>query len=252
MIKQSIKSFFNGLLLFLLFSTVMTACTSPLSEENITDLSLINAEISITQNPEHKERNTVIVTLQDKKGRRISNDSVTIMVNGIEASLSHRQGLYYTNESGYALSDVPVKEAYRVEIKLPDQQIHFLGSVNALQEVNTDNISCSEQGELNRDFTIYWKDLKNIDELSVFVSQLQKNSPANEKNYSYRPEQLIKIGSSGTYTLPKALYENDTTVISGIEFDFRTTRPGTVNPGLGKDSKISISTLIEKNVNFEE
>lgn len=244
------KSILPALLFLFLIS--MIACTSPLSGENITDLSLINADIEITQNPGDKKANTVIVILQDKKGRRISNDSITIMVNGVEASLSHRQGLYYTNESGYALSDVPVNDAYKVEIKLPDQSVHFLGSVNALQEEKTANISCNERGELNQDFTISWQGLKDIDELSVFVSQLQKNSPPNEKNYSYRPEKIIKINPSGTYTIPKSTYITDSTIISGIEFDFRTTKKGQVNPDLGANSKISISTLFEANVNFEE
>lgn len=185
--ETMIKPLFYNLIW--LMAIWLIACTSPLSSENITDLSLINADIEITQNPGDKKANTVIVILQDKKGRRISNDSITIMVNGVEASLSHRQGLYYTNESGYALSDVPVNDAYKVEIKLPDQTVHFLGSVNALQEEKTANISCNERGELNQDFTISWQGLKDIDELSVFVSQLQKNSPANEKNYSYRPEK---------------------------------------------------------------
>jgi len=244
------QSIFAGLLLFL--AVAMTACTSPLSSENITDLSLINAEISITQNPENKQANTVIVILRDKKGRRISNDSITIIVNAVEASLSHRQGLYYTNESGYALSDVPVKETYEVQIKLPNQQTYFLGSVAALPEESKEHITCRDVGDLNQDFIMSWKDLKGIDELSVFVSELQKHSPANEKNYSYRPEQILKIGSSGTYTLSKGQYENDTAIISGIEFDFRTTKQGKVNPDLVTGSKISISTLIEKNVNFEE
>lgn len=238
--------------LLCLMAICLIACTSPLSNEKITDLSLINAEIEITQNPENKKANTVIVILSDKKGRRVSNDSITIMVNGVEASLSHRQGLYYTNESAYVLPDVPVDDAYNVEIKLPDQNIYLLGSVDALPEENIDNITCNEVGDINKDFIMSWKGLKGIDELSVSISELRKNSPPNEKNYNYRPRQIIKAGSSGTYALSKALYENDTAIISGIEFDFRTTKQGKVNPGLAAGSKISISTLFEANVNFEE
>jgi len=228
------------------------ACTSPLSNEKITDLSLINAEIEITQNPENKQANSVVVILRDNKGRRISNDSVSIIVNGVEASLSRRQGLYYTNESGYILADVPVSATYKVDLKLPDQKIYSLGSVAALAEENTGNITCNEAGDLNKDFMMSWKGLKNMDELSVSISELRKNSPANEKNYNYRPQQILKIGSSGTYALSKALYENDTAIISGIEFDFSTSKEGAVNPELLPGSKISIKTLIEKNVNFEE
>lgn len=244
------KSILPALLFLFLIS--MIACTSPLSNEKITDLSLITAEIEITQNPENKQANSVVVILRDNKGRRISNDSVSIIVNGVEASLSRRQGLYYTNESSYILADVPVSATYKVDIKLPDQAVHFLGSVNALPEENIDNITCNEAGDINKDFIMSWKGLKGIDELSVSISELRKNSPANEKNYNYRPQQILKIGSSGSYALSKALYENDTAVISGIEFDFKTTKQGKVSPGLAEGSKISISTLFEANVNFEE
>lgn len=249
MIKNFIRSITYSLLLCLIG---IGACTSPLSTEHITDISLINAEITVTQIAENKQANSVLVILRDKKGRRISNDSVRIIVNGVEASLSQRQGLYYTNESGYILADVPVGATYKVELKLPDQKIYFLGSVNALAEENADNITGNETGDIHKDFIMSWKDLKDIDELSVSISELRKNTPPNEKNYNYRPQQVIKIGSSGTYALSKAQYENDTAVISGIEFDFRTTKEGKVNPGLAAGSKISISTLIEKNVNFEE
>ncbi|MBL7704213.1 MAG: hypothetical protein JNM21_01585 [Taibaiella sp.] len=235
-----------------LMAICLIACTSPLSSEKITSLSLINAEIEIMQNPENKQANSIVVILRDNKGRRISNDSVSIIVNGVEASISQRQGLYYTNESGYILADVPVSATYKVDLKLPDQKIYSLGSVAALAEESADNITCDEAGDINKDFMMSWKGLKNMDELSVSISELRKNSPANEKNYNYRPQQIIKIGSSGTYTLSKALYENDTAVISGIEFDFRISKDGAVNPELLPGSKISIKTLIEKNVNFEE
>lgn len=250
MIKKLIRTIIYSLLLLCLIG--IGACTSPLSTENITDLSLINAEIAVSQIAENKQANSIVVILRDKKGRRISNDSVSIIVNGVEASLSHRQGLYYTNESDYILADIPVDKTYKVEIKLPDQKIYFLGSVDALAEEHADNITGNETGDFHKDFMMSWKDLKGIDELSVSISELLKHTPPNEKNYNYRPQQIIKIGSSGTYALSKALYENDTAVISGIEFDFRTTKAGKVNPDLAAGSKISISTLIEKNINFEE
>lgn len=250
MIKNLIRSIIYSLLLLCIIN--LNACTSPLSTENITDISLVNAEITISQIAKNKQANSIVVILRDKKSRRISNDSITIIVNGVEASISHRQGLYYTNESDYILADIPVGQTYKVEIKLPDQKIYFLGSVDALPEENADNITYNETGDINKDFMMSWKGLKGIDELSVSISELRKNTPPNEKNYNYRPQQIIKIGSSGTYKLSKALYENDTAMISGLEFDFRTTKQGKVNPDLATGSKISISTLIEKNVNFEE
>lgn len=246
------KSIFYALFILLLSITGMSACTSSLSDEKITDISLVAAEIEITQNPEDKAANSVVVTLLDKHGRRISNDSVSIIVNGVERQVQHRQGLYYTNESVYTFSDVPVVETYNVAIKLADGTTSLLGVINALREEQEENIICQERGDLNSDFIISWKNMLDIDEMVVSMSVLQKNSPPNEKNYDYKPQKILKIGRNGNYTIPKSSYVDDSTIISGLEFDFRTTKSGITNPKLLPASKITIQTLMEKNVNFEE
>src|SRR6218665_576520 len=79
--------YYTNLLLTLLLATVIS-CRSDLSKEKINDLSLINAEIEIVQNPFDKTGNSVVVTLRDKDGYRISNDSILIYVNDVEREIS--------------------------------------------------------------------------------------------------------------------------------------------------------------------
>lgn len=244
------KPAYKTFILMFLFALAMPSCTSRLSNERITDISLIRAEIEITQNPFDKADNTVEVTLADKNGDVISNDHITVFVNGVSQRVTHRQGLYYSNTSKYVFSKVPVKEKYNVAIKLSDDKIYFLGAVNTLREEKGENIECAEQGSLSNDFVIKWHGLKDIDELSVFISVLLKKQKANEESYDLRPEKVIKIGSNGSYTISKSEYQDAKSVISGATFKFRTTKSGTINSKLIANSKITVKTVIEKSVDF--
>ena len=239
----------KGLLLFLLVSG-MSSCTSYLSSEKINDISLICAEIEITQNPTDKTENSVVVNLLDKNGSRISSNSLTIFVNGVEEKLSHKQGLYYNDESKYILSNVPVNEMYNVEIKLSNGEKHFLGSVKSLAEEKIENIECKEAGDLNNDFIIRWHGLTDIDELSVFVG-MKENTEPNVTTMTNRDEKIIKIKNSGSFTIQRSEYKYSKSTINLIEFNFRTTKTGEINLKLLENSKITIKTLIEKKATFE-
>ncbi|CAM3957394.1 hypothetical protein MUGA111182_19330 [Mucilaginibacter galii] len=241
----------HGVLYLFLILLGISSCTSDLSNGKLDKLSLIYARIEINQSPTDKLDNSVAVALLDNDGNRISNDSILIFVNGIEEKLTHKQGLYYTNESRYVFLNVPVKEKYNVEIKLTDGKKYFLGSVNALAEEKPENIECKEAGNLKDDFVIKWHGLIDIDELSVFIGMTEQTEP-NVTSATKKDEKIIKIKSNGSFKVSKAEYKEAKAKISGIEFNFRTTRNGTVNSELLKNSHITIKTLIEKYVSFDE
>lgn len=88
-------------ILFFLFLLVLTSCNSDLSSGKIEDIKLIGATIEITQNPTDRKNSWTTVDLFDKDNKRIRNDSIKVIVNGVETSLQHHQGLYYTDESRY-------------------------------------------------------------------------------------------------------------------------------------------------------
>ena len=247
-----IKKLANYNFQFLLFFILgVTSCTSDLSNKKIENISLIYAEIEIIQNPLDRNSNSVVVNLLDKNGKRISNDSLTIFVNNIEEKLYHKQGLYYTDQSKYIFSNVPVNEQYNVEIKLSNGDKYFLGSVKALVEENQKNIECKELGDINSDFVIKWHDLNDIDELSVFVGMAEKTAP-NITTMNNKEEKIMKINNSGIFTIPKAEYKDTNSIINGIEFNFRTTKSGKTNPKLLENSTITIKTSIVRNITFTE
>lgn len=238
------------ILIFSLFLATLFSCNSKLSTGKVEDIALIDATIEITQNATDKKENSVIVDLYDDNGNTISNDSIKIIVNGIEGELFHIKGLYYTEDIHYDFSNVPVNDNYIVEIKMTDGKKYLLGSINALSEEKIENIECLEKGNFNNDFLIKWHNLIDIDELSVFVGMTEKTAP-NVTTMSQKDEKIIKIKNNGSYTVPKSEYKDGKLIINGITFNFRTTKNGIMNPKLLEKSRISIKTSIEKYVPFK-
>jgi hypothetical protein len=141
---------------------------------------------------------------------------------------------------------------YTVEVQLTNGKKYFLGEILALREEKTENIECEEEGDFNKDFVIRWNDLKDIDELSVMTSVLLKSKDTTVTQYDYKQEKIIKIGSKGSFTVSKSEYIEADSIINNLNFRFRTTKKGKVNPELEKGSWIKISTLIEKSAHFEQ
>lgn len=230
----------------------LSFCNSKLSSEKVEDIALIGATIEIAQNPTDEKDSRTTIDLFDNNKKSIRNDSIKIIVNGIESSLQHRQGLYYTDESRYYSESGPINHMYNFEIKLSNRKKYFLASINALSEEKIENIECDEQGDLNKNTVIKWKDLKNINRLSIYTSTLLKTPNSNDKSYSGTGAIVKHINSSGEYTIPKNEYFDPKWTVSGFELKFIATKFGKMNPKLVGRSKISISTIIEKNINLEK
>lgn len=242
----------KNLIFFFPFLLVLTSCNSDLSSGKIEDIGLIGTTIEITQNPTDRKDSWTTIDLFDKDNKRIRNDSIKIIVNGIETSLQHHQGLYYTDESKYYSENAPLNNIYNFEIKLSDGKKYHLGSISALSEEKIENIECDEQGDLNKNTVIKWKELKNINELTIYTSILLKTHNSNDKNYSGKDVIVKQIGSTGEITIPKSEYLDPKWTVSGFELKFTAKKFGKTNPKLIEGSKISISTLIEKNINLEK
>ncbi len=241
---------FKTLILLSLCLLTLFSCDSKLSTEKVEDIALIGAKINITQNSTDKKDNGVTVDLYDDNGNTISNDSIKIIVNGVEGELFHIKGLYYTEDTHYDFSNVPVNDTYNVEIKLTDGKIYLLGSINALSEEKIENIECLEKGNFNNDFLIKWHNLKDFDELSISVGATEKTAP-NITTMLTRDEKIIKIKNNGIYTVPKTEYRDNKSMINSITFNFRTTKKGIINPELLENSEILIKTTLEKYISFE-
>lgn len=233
---------------------LITSCNqSELSTQKVNDISLIAADITIYQDHFDKKKNTVAIQLSDKKGDVIRNDSIVIFVNNIRVKITHKQGLYYTEESYYYLSDVPVNDNYTAEIKLYNGKKQVLGTVKALQQESIDNIDCDEKGDLNKNTVVKWKNLKDIDRLEISTSMRAKiETDSNTTTVSEMAPAIKKIARYGSYVFLKKDYADSASSINLLTFDFQTTKVGKTNPKLLEKSKITISTSMSKTINFEK
>jgi len=247
--SQLHKCSYTFLLLIYLLTTI--SCNqSELSTQKVEDISAIGATIKVYQSPFAKNENSVVVELFDQKRKRISNDSLILYINTIEVTLTRRQGLYYFDESYYSAENVSVNNTFNVKIKLSDGKVHHLGTVKVLQQQSPEDIVCEEKGDLNKNTMVKWANLKEINELSISPSERLLASEDNVTSYGYRQEVVKKISGNGSYIYFKNDYTNSKSTISTLEFTFRTTKTGQINPKLLDKSSITVSTSITKSVSF--
>ncbi|MDQ0639993.1 hypothetical protein QF042_003558 [Pedobacter sp. W3I1] len=242
----TIKLFSLALLLLVI------ACKSPLSEGNLNDLSAIDVRIEISQDLTNKKKNEVTVFLYDKDGKPIRNKSIKMKVNDTDLVYTERQELYYTTTSKYSASDVPVEKEYNFQITLSNGKSYFLGRIAPLAESREKDIICDEKGDFDKDFVVSWKNLRDIDELSIMKSVLLSTSTKTQQNYDSEPEVTKKIGSSGVYIIPKSGYITSKSTISDAEIRFNALKLGTMNPQLLEGSEIKIFGHIDRYIDFEE
>lgn len=231
---------------------LINACQSPLSEGNVSDLSAIGAIIEVSQNLTNQKENWVSIQLFDKDGRTIANKALKIKVNNIDLDFHQKQELYYTTTTRYIADSIPVAKLYNFEIVLTNGKTYFLGKVAPLAEINEKDILCAETGKFDQDFVISWKNLKEVNEISVMKSIKLKTSTKLEQNYSYETIITKEIKSDGNYIVPKSSYIDSKSIISDLEIKFNALKSGRVNPDLLEDSKITISGTIDKTVDFDE
>ena len=230
----------------------IASCTSRETKVKIDKISSLGAKISIVEAEDDRPDNGISVTLFTENQDDIYNDSIIVFVNDLAVKVEHRQGLYYTDESSYNLSPIPVSELYKVELQLADGKRYFLGSVNALADRKVAKIAYNEVGDLNKNTVINWNDLTDANELEVSSSAKVKSTEPNIETYAERSELTKKIKENGTFIFPKSKYVDSNSTITNLRFRFMVKKFGAVNPEILDKSEISIGTTLEKDISFRE
>lgn len=227
---------------------------SKLSKGPVDSLSLIRAEINITQRLHSKIENQVVVSLSDEEGKTIKNDAIKIYVNGAEVKYTVRQGLYYTSSTYYLKDSAdPKNNQFNFEIVLPDGKRSFLAVVDALDLVNGQNIGYTEKGNLNKDYEITWKELTGVNYLAIARTlKVKKQEDPHITTYEERLPDTISIHAAGRHVVSKLTFEDSTYQVNILSFTFIARKNGKVNPELAKGSSISIMGSIERSVSFEQ
>jgi len=245
------RRLFFGSFLLLCLGIFSSSCQSPMSEGNLNDLSAMDLRIDITQDLTNQRKNEVTVFIIDENGKPIRNKAVKLKVNGHDLAYSERQELYYTTSSKYSGTDIPVEQEYNFQIVLSNGKTCFLGRITPLPENNEQYIVCAGKGDFNRDFVVSWKNLKDIDRLSVTKGVLLRTSTDQLQNHDFEPQVNKDIGAYGTYTLSKSQFTSSKSTISSLKLTFSATKYGLMNPRLLKGSEIRISGHIDRYVEFD-
>ena len=237
---------------FLVLLLSVSSCTSSLSDGKVEDLSAICAKIDIYQNLSDRKDNRVTVFLYDENNKPIDNKNINIKVNGIVLDTVKITRLYYFTSNYYSKHNIPVNDEYKFEIILTDNNTYALGSIKPIAESSENNISLPERGDFDKDVELSWRNLKEINELSISKSVLLKTSNELETNYEYEPTILRKIDANGNYRFPKSSFISSKSILSGIELKFTALKFGEVSKQLLPKSEIKISGQIDKYIGFDE
>lgn len=230
-----------------------SSCSEPIPASKVTDISDIKAVIDIYQTLTDENDNSISVSLYDRKGKMFGNDSVNITVNGKKIEYKIVQGLYYTKTYLYHTEKIaPENNQYEFQIQLANGKKFFMGSVPSLKLSSARNIIYDEEASLNKDFSIHWSGLQDVNMLylskTVKVSTKEKS---NVETFMEQPGDTLKIGPEGTYTLKKEKFSKPGETLDILGFEFTAEKTGTVNPQLLKGSSSKISGNHDEHANFK-
>lgn len=221
--------------------SVFSCNQSSLTNKDLLDVSVINAEIEIWQSLEKANENGVTIELYDKDNDEIRNDTVKFFVNDIPLRYIIKQQLYYTKDYYYHEENIkPVNNKYKLEIELPNRERFFLAEIAALKTVNKKDIICNENGKLDKDFLINWANLGDVNQLIIDKSTetIDPKEP-NITTYNQEPD-TVNIKSNGSYMIPKSTKKTSVGILN-----FIANKTGSVNPKLLEGSKIEITGTLE-------
>ncbi|KMQ59464.1 hypothetical protein ACM46_20450 [Chryseobacterium angstadtii] len=240
-------------LLLIAICFLFNSCSGPEPASKITDISDIKAEIDVFQRLTDENNNSISVILYDKKGKKFGNDSVKISVNGKKAEYKVMPYMYYSKLYHYRAEKVPpIKGNYEIQIQLANGKKLFLARIPSLPQSSSKNIIYEKEAPLNRDFSIQWSGLRDVNVLYLSKSVQVKNRDENNvETFIEKAADTIKIGPDGNYTLKKENFSNPGERLSIASFEFTAEKTGTLNPKLIKGSTAKISGSHEERVSFK-
>ncbi|ASK30676.1 hypothetical protein CEY12_11370 [Chryseobacterium sp. T16E-39] len=238
------------LLVFLCICFTFISCEK---STKITDISEIKAKIEIYQSLSDKNDNTVSVILYDKKNKEIVNKSINIFVNGRKADYKVIQSLYYSKNYYYRTENIPPEnDMYELKIQLPNEKKFLLGSGSALALSNPDKIIYNKTAPLNKDYSIQWSDLYDVNHLNITKSvQVENTQDPTITMLVDEPDDIINITSNGNYVLKKEKLNLPNGKLRMMILKFTAKKTGTLNPDLLKESTFVIDGNHQKLIDFK-
>ncbi|NIF03954.1 hypothetical protein F3J23_00750 [Chryseobacterium sp. Tr-659] len=242
-----------SVLLMLFSSFLLSFCSGPVPASTITDVSQIQAEIEIYQSLSNQQDNIVSVILYDKNGKRIGSDAITIWVNQQKVEYKIIHDISYALNYYYRIENVvPKNGQYKLEMQLANGKKFFLGSVPTLKLSNPKKIIANDPASLDKDFTIHWSELHDVNMLYVYKSlELENKQDKNVQTFIEEASDTIRISPDGNYSVKKEQLSRPHEKLSIMSFKFTAEKTGNLNPLLLKESTINIDGYHEKRISFK-
>jgi len=233
----------NRYILTTLLLLLFYSCDLKLSNDELKDLSNIEALISIDNSIDTTKLAAIKVSLFNKKGKQLTNH-LSIKVNGKELQFYQKNEIF--RKYFWYETRLTYQKNYSFEIRLPDSTKHSLASVKPLEYVDRNNIHIKKTAN---NVQVSWEELKSYNCLSIYINS--SNKITKEYNQKvYRSHKKIK-SKKGLVTIPKNIYINDSIQTTSIHFLFHAVKEGLVNPNLIQGSQIISTGEISKRLEFD-
>jgi len=245
---SSKMSFTKTLFILFMLSQLMSCDNSTLSNEKITSLHGIGANILINQSPYNLNENYITVKLFDRSGEQIGNPDITIRVNDQDLRLKIQKGKYTLRSKTmtYYGQHIPVSDAYDFDLILSDSTIVPLAYIKVIPVVKKNDIIVTEELPIDSPITIMWENLKEFDNLMIICSLAYR--PDTDYSDKQDPSNINqKIKEKGTYTVPRTYCQDPAAIETIVRFRFHVIKSGLIQPDLLANSKISIQSEIIRN-----
>lgn len=236
---------------------LLSACgKSPLSEQDVLDISLLRVHISIADSPKHDTIDSIFIRLIDEQDRDVYNENIRIRVESeIESRfLDHyeKTELYYTKTRGYRTNAFDFSQSLFFEISLTDGSSYPLAYIRPPAKVDINNIVAEETATMDEPYLIQWSDLKNLNQLRITKSVRELGT--NMHRGGEKVFELEVDPAEGRYIVEKNFYldSDPDTIIEFLSYEFSGSAKGLLNPWLLPGSRISASMSYEHTISFEK
>jgi len=233
---------------FILFGIVGISCSSPLSDTNVTDPSLLEPALMVSKAIDSTGAIIVQYTgdLYDKNFNLVTLQNGSVKINGYQMNL--RTNLFGGQE--YYLSDqskvkFDTSTTYTFTLTLSDGTPYYGTVVSQSKDLTEFNTPTTQSRTQNMPLT--WNGIDPNATMSI--QMIYKFRTAASKDTSGMKTFSIPSGSGGYYTIgssdlstPQGIYEVDLTLIS--------KKPGEIDSHFRSGSSITSELEITKNVSI--
>lgn len=236
----------TGLCVSICLSLIGLSCSSPLSDVNVTDPSLLEPQLVVMKSIGTTGNRSVVYTadIYDKNYNLVTLQNGSVKINGF--NMNERANLF-GGEEYYLQGESEVKFApdgtYKFTLTLSDGSKYY-GTVTSQSKDLTEFIVPSSQSR-TQPIDVSWKDTDPSAAMSI---QLVYKYSTDSSSGTGTRTVSISDPSSGTFSISPSLFTAGQGTTNEVDLTLVSEITGTIDPGFRAGSSTVCKLTIERDV----